>query len=322
MTVLVITAAVFVVTLGLCATAMYFLLGSPARFQLQVRLPAIQQIKSTSEAPDDLTISLHTGKSLPAIDRMIARLPGGSRLKLFMLQAAVRVPVTTFLLFCVSGILGAVLIGLAAHLPATWTLGIALVLGSSPGWVVSHKRRKRLAQFEELFPDAIDTMARAVRAGHPFTTAFSFVAAELPEPVAGEFRMTFEQQNLGMPLAEALRNLTLRIPLTDVRIFVTALSIQREAGGNLGEILDNLSGVIRDRFRILRQVQVFAAEGRLSMYILMALPPVAGLLMYLVNPKYMMRLFTDPLGQKAVSLAVLLQVIGYFVIRRIIRIRV
>ena len=125
-----------------------------------------------------------------------------------------------------------------------------------------------------------------------------------------------------LPLAEALRNLSIRMPLPDVLIFLAALNIQRESGGNLGEVLDNLSRVIRERFRLLRQVQVFTAEGRMSLYILAAMPPAAALLMYLVNPNYMARLLTDPIGHYAIAGATVLQVLGYFVIRYIVRIKV
>src|SRR5262249_27485970 len=140
----------------------------------------------------------------------------------------------------------------------------------------------------EQFPDAIDLLARAVRAGHAFTTAFSLIGEEMADPIAEEFKVTYRQQNLGLPLREAFANLTQRIPLSDVQIFVTALQIQRESGGNLGEILDNLATVIRERFKILREVRVITAEARLSMYALTAMPFVAGILMYLGNPEYMM----------------------------------
>ena len=202
--------------------------------------------------------------------------------------------------------------------------GAVIVLGTAaiPFAVIVVKRRRRLRKFEEVFPDAIDLLARAVRAGHAFTTGFSLIADEMPEPVSGEFRATFEQQNLGMPVVEALRNLSIRVPLPDVRIFLSALSIQKDSGGNLGEVLDNLSTVIRGRFKIQRQVQVYTAEGRISLYMLTAMPPIAGAVMYLTNPDYMMRLFRDPLGGQALAAAAAMQVVGYIIIRKIIRIKV
>ncbi len=137
----------------------------------------------------------------------------------------------------------------------------------------AHMRTKRFQKFEEKFPEAIDTLARAVRAGHAFTTALEMIANEVSEPVAGEFRQLFEEQKFGLPVRDALLNLADRVPLVDVKFFVTAVMLQRETGGNLAEILDNLSYVIRERFKILRQVRVHTAQGRLTMVLLMALPP-------------------------------------------------
>jgi tight adherence protein B len=140
--------------------------------------------------------------------------------------------------------------------------------------------------------------------------------------VASEFRIAFDQQNLGMPLREALENLTARVPLPDVRFFVSALQIQRESGGNLAEILDKLSYVIRERFKILRQVKVFTAEARMSLYILTAVPPVTAVLMFLTNRDSIMPLFETPMGQKMLVTAIVLQVTGFFVMKQITRLKV
>ncbi len=155
-----------------------------------------------------------------------------------------------------------------------------------------------LQKFEELFPEAIDTLARAVRAGHAFTTALEMIANEVAEPVAGEFRQLYEEQKFGLPVRDALINLTDRIPLVDVKFFVTAVMLQRETGGNLAEILDNLSYVIRERFKILRQVRVHTAQGRLTMVLLMALPPTIVTIMLVLNPGFIHPLFADPIGTR------------------------
>jgi tight adherence protein B len=183
-------------------------------------------------------------------------------------------------------------------------------------------RAKRFQKFEEKFPEAIDTLARAVRAGHAFTTALEMIANEISEPVAGEFRQLYEEQKFGLPLRDALVNLTERLPLVDVKFFVTAVMLQRETGGNLAEILDNLSHIIRERFKILRQVRVHTAQGRLTMVLLMALPPTIVVLMQILNPGFIRPLFTDPLGHTLVVAGITLQTLGYFVIRKIIRIQV
>jgi tight adherence protein B len=209
------------------------------------------------------------------------------------------------------------LLGWMASLPAL-LLGLSVLgAGTIPLLVVAYKRRQRFSKFEELFPDALDLLARAVRAGHAFTTGFELIATEMPEPLAGEFRTTYDQQNLGLPLREALQNLIERVPGGDVRLFVTALQIQRESGGNLAEILDNLSEVIRARFTLYRHIKTVTAEGRMSLYFLMVLPIATGILMYLTNPDYMTPLFQEPLGHQLLEVAAGLQILGYFVIRKI-----
>ena len=179
--------------------------------------------------------------------------------------------------------------------------------------------RRGLLGRREHVTGLLDLLARAVRAGHAFTTGLELIGKEMPEPVASEFRMTFEQQNLGLPLREAFRNLLLRVPLSDVHVFVTALLIQRESGGNLAEILENLATIIRDRFKLVRQVKVFTAQGRITLYILSAVAPLLGLLIFLLNREYISILFTNPLGRKMLLTAIFLQIIGFFVIRKIIQ---
>jgi tight adherence protein B len=183
-------------------------------------------------------------------------------------------------------------------------------------------RTKRFDKFEELFPQAIDTLARAVRAGHAFTTALELIASEVAEPVSGEFRKLFEEQKFGLPVRDALINLAERIPRVDVKFFITAVMLQRETGGNLAEILDNLSYVIRERFKIMRQVRVYTAQGRLTMALLMGLPPLVIAVMRIMNPSFVEPLFSDPIGHALLVIGITLQTIGYFVIRRIIQIQV
>jgi len=200
---------------------------------------------------------------------------------------------------------------------------VALLIGFVlPYSVVSFRRNKRFEKFEELFPEAIDTLARAVRAGHAFTTALEMITNEVAEPVSSEFRQLYEEQKFGMPVRDALLNLTERMPLVDVKFFVTAVMLQRETGGNLAEILDNLSYVIRERFKIQRQVRVYTAQGRLTMALLMGMPPIIVTVMLILNPGFMRPLFADPIGHTLLVAGITLQTVGYFVIRKIIRIQV
>jgi tight adherence protein B len=238
---------------------------------------------------------------------------------LFIQQSAVD---TTVGMLLTIALLAGWLVFLAALLfnsPLLLAILFGLLALSIPFIVIAIKRQRRFLKFEEQFPDAIDLLARAVRAGHAFTTGLDLIAKEMPAPLSEEFQRTYEQQNLGLPLRDAFENLMRRMPLTDVRIFVTALMIQKESGGNLAEILDNLSAVIRERFKLMRQIRVYTAQGRLSLYLLVAIPPIMGIMIYFLNRDYIMRLFTDPLGLRFLMAGILLQVFGYFTIRKIIQ---
>jgi tight adherence protein B len=194
--------------------------------------------------------------------------------------------------------------------------------GALPIAYVFFLRRQRFKKFEAMFPQAIELLVRSTRAGHPFTTSMEMIATELAEPIAGEFRRIHEEQKFGLPIRDALLNLAERVPIMDVKFFVTSLMLQRETGGNLAEILEQLAHVIRERFKILRQVRVYTAQGRLTMIILMSLPPGLVLFMSVANPDFMKPLLTDPMGHFLIGLGLLLQTIGFFVIRRVIDIKV
>jgi tight adherence protein B len=172
--------------------------------------------------------------------------------------------------------------------------------------------------FEEQFPEAIDLLARSLRAGHALPSGLQNVADEIPDPVGGEFRILFDQQNYGMSLTEALRAFAERIPVLDARFFVTAVLTQRETGGNLSEVLDNLAEVIRERFKVKRQVRVVSAHGRITGWVLGFLPPALALVLYLIAPDHIGLLVTDPLGFRMLMVGLALQVIGVLIIRRIV----
>jgi tight adherence protein B len=184
------------------------------------------------------------------------------------------------------------------------------------------KREQRLRAFEEALPDALDLLARAVRAGHPIGSGIKIVGDEANEPVAGEFQRTFEEQRFGLPFEDTMLALTVRVPLIDLRMLVTAILIQREVGGNLAEVLDNLGDVIRQRFTVHRQLRVHTAQGRLSGYVLAVLPIAVGSVIYMVNPEYVSLLFTNPMGRFMLLSAITLQLVGFLWIRRIINIEI
>jgi|ERR1700722_6538663 tight adherence protein B len=198
----------------------------------------------------------------------------------------------------------------------------ALALGCVPIGTVYYRRHKRMSGFEKNFPEAIDLLGRAVRAGHALNTGMEIVGQEMAEPVAGEFRKTFEEQRLGLHFREALTNLTNRVPLDDVRFFAVALIIQDETGGNLAEILGNLSATIRERFKIRGEVRVRTAQGRLTAIILTALPPGMLILLSFLNPTYCRVLFTDIYGNIAMAAATTMLIIGGLLLWKIVSIEV
>ncbi len=197
-------------------------------------------------------------------------------------------------------------------------LVIAGLTGSVPILLVRRAAQKRLIVFEAQFPEAIDLIARGLRAGHALTTTLQMVGDEVPDPVAAEFRLLFEQQNYGMSLTDALKAFAERVPIIDARFFVTALLTQREMGGNLSEVLDNLASVIRERFKVKRQVRVVSAHGRITGLVLGFLPPIVAIVLFILNPKHMRLLIDDPIGVQMVMVGVALQVIGVIAIRRIV----
>jgi tight adherence protein B len=191
-----------------------------------------------------------------------------------------------------------------------------------PFWYLKRRRRKRTDAFEAGLPEAIDLLGRAIRAGHPLSSGLKMVADETQEPIAGEFQRTFEEQRFGLPFDDAIVAMADRVDLVDVRILVTAILIQREVGGNLAEVLDNLAHVIRARFTIRRQLKVYTAQGRFTGYTLAVLPIIVGVAIYFINPPYMKLLFTHPMGKLMVAVAGVMQVIGYIWIRRIVDIEI
>jgi tight adherence protein B len=259
---------------------------------------------------------------IPALDNLLRRSARVTDIQKMLAQAGMTMRAGNFLgMSALAGVLATfVAYALSKRVEVAW---IAMLVGFVlPYSYASFRRTKRFEKFEELFPEAIDTLARAVRAGHAFTTALEMITSEVAEPVSSEFRQLYEEQKFGMPVRDALLNLTERMPLVDVKFFVTAVMLQRETGGNLAEILDNLSYVIRERFKIQRQVRVYTAQGRLTMALLMGMPPIIVTVMLVLNPSFIRPLFSDPIGHTLLVAGITLQTVGYFVIRKIIRIQV
>jgi tight adherence protein B len=317
--------AVFVFGVGLVLGAyMLFtkLPGYLAQRKLDTRLLEI----TTPDAPEgeeggDLVKDKHIGP-LPGLDRLVGGSARGFALGTWIEQSGVKVSVSAMLLISLACAAGFGFIGsLVVKMGVGWIAGGAL--GAALPWMVLRvKRTRRLRTFEEAFPEALDLVSRALKAGHAFATGLKMVADEMPEPIGPEFRKTFDEQNFGLPLKDSLTNLTVRIPLLDVRFFSTAVLIQRETGGNLAEILENLAHVVRERFKILRQVRVYTAHGRLTGYVLLALPVFLMIALSFINPEHMQLLFREKIGHMLLGAAAVMQVVGYLWIKQVVKIEV
>ena len=254
-----------------------------------------------------------------AVERFISRY---MNLRLLFEQADVNMPVPQFLIIC--GILAAV--GLVLPSVAGMNVLFAPVAGGSLAilpivWLLM-KRKRRLRKFAAQLPEALELIARALRAGHSLAAGLSLVAQEMSAPIAVELGRTFEEQNLGIPMEEALESLTKRVPNLDLKFFATAIILQRQTGGDLAEILDKIGHLVRERFQIWGQVQALTGEGRLSGIVLLALPPALFAVVYRMNPDYLMLLFTDEMGKKMLVGGVIMQLLGALLIRKIVNIRV
>ena len=257
---------------------------------------------------------------LPGLDKLATDTSYGISIARLLEQAGSKKGVSTVLMTSlVFGI--ALSFAVTAVLRAPWGLVPAFAAGAAvPFLVLLRKRTVRFRRFEENFPEALDLLSRAIKAGHAFTTAMGMVADDASDPIGPEFKKTFDEQNFGLPLKDALNNLAVRIPILDVRFFATAVLIQRETGGNLSEILDNLAYVVRERFKILRQVRVYTAHGRMTGYVLLALPATLAVALMFINPEHMNLLFTERMGRLMLMGTVVMQTIGYVWIRKIVTI--
>ena len=288
--------------------------------RLELRLQDVSAPVVTAEATS-VVVPKHKG-ALQPIDRVLSSAAGASGLSRLVTQSGVKTtPAAVMLASIGCAAAAAVIIAAFVRQPFAWPVAATAGL-AAPIIFLMRRRSLRIARFEEQFPDALDLMARAIRAGHAFQTAMGMVADEVTAPVGPEFKKAFDEQNFGLPLRDALNGLAERTPLLDIRFFVTAVTIQRESGGNLSEILENLAHVVRERFKIRRQVRTHTAHGRFTGYVLLALPAGLAVALSRISPDQMQLLFREPMGQMMLAGAVVLQTIGYFWIRQVIKIEV
>jgi tight adherence protein B len=258
----------------------------------------------------------------PLFTRILMMLPRVHQLDRLLQQAGLQWSVGRLIGYTAGGAVAGFAVAMMLHLPML--VGPALALGGAllPTLWLRRKRGKRLALFESQLPDTADLIGRALRAGHSFPSALGMVGQEMPEPIGGEFRLVFDEISYGMSMNDALSNMVARVPIDDLRYFVIAVLIQREAGGNLAEILGNIAHIIRERLKLLGKVRVLSAEGRFSAWILIALPFVILGAVSVLNPDFMRLLWSDPIGAKMSGTAAFMMVTGIFWMRRIVRIRV
>ena len=296
--------------------------GMLAQRKLMARLDSLAPVEQLSDAPSAALLKASDGGVVPAFDRMMAGTARGSAMSRWIEQSGMKVSLSGVCLMAAGlGVVMALVVTMVTRTPMAMPAGFAIGF-ALPFMFLKFKRTRRLRAFEEAFPEALDLIARALKAGHAFATGLKMVADEMEEPVGPEFRKSFDEQNFGLPLKDALENLTLRIPSLDVRFFATAVLIQRETGGNLSEILENLAHVVRERFKILRQVRVYTAHGRLTGYVLLALPAFLSVALFFINPEHMNLLFRERMGQMMLIAAMVMQFIGYMWIKQVVKIEV
>jgi tight adherence protein B len=319
MTPLLISLAAF---LGVAALVggVALLLRGPEASKLEDRLDLLAGHKHPTSVKDPLRESLLAQLEAPNYFELLVKRV--AKLSTLFEQADTKLTPARF--FAISAFLA--FAGVALPVVTGLSVALAPLLGILFGvmplvWLMM-RRKKRLKAFAAQLPDALELISRALRAGHSLAAGMDLVREEMAPPISIEFGRVFEEQNLGIPLDEALRSMIDRMPNLDLKFFVTAVVLQRQTGGDLAEILDKIGYLIRERFKIWGQVQALTGEGRLSGIVLLALPPLLFLAVYYLNPDYCMMLFRDELGMKMLAVAVFLQIIGALVIKKIVNIKV
>ena len=259
---------------------------------------------------------------IPWLNRTLLKLEFSSSIKRMIDQADLHITVMRLVLFSLTA-------GVLAFLATSMVSGSYLLMGLfgllamvMPFAYIARKRKKRLNKFLQLLPDALDLMSRGLSAGHAFTESLHMVSTEMPEPIASEFRKTYDQQNLGLSLKLALENFVQRMPLLDLRMCVTAVLIQRETGGNLSELLEKVAHTIRERFRIMEDLKTLTLSSRWSAWLLCALPILLAIYISVMNPGYMDVMWRDPRGHKLIAAAAIMQVLGMLMVQKIMKIKI
>ena len=317
-----VSVLVFMAVFLMVAGGYFFLVaGRAERAEVRKRLSLLQfRNLSKEDLPEVLKDELLS--DVPLLNRLLSRMNIAVRIERRLLQADLKLRVGTFVLLSLILFFIAIVGGQLLRWPPVISIVVGVWLFSIPHVIINAKRRLRVKKFLNHFPDALEMFARSLRAGHSFTGAIQLVAQEMPDPIGPEFQKVFEEQNLGIPLRQALIGMTDRVDTLDVKFLVTAILIQRETGGNLAEIIDKISYVIRERFRIQGQVKTFTAQARMSGIILTMLPIAVAAVIGFTNPDYLKPLWLDRYGKFMVAAAVVMQIAGMLAIRKIVRIKI
>jgi len=293
--------------------------------RVKARLLGREKTKTKKEGPAAATTVFHTktASNNKVAELLVEKYKLGPQLASFLEQAGLRWQPAHFVhLTIVAFLVGLAVAWLLLPIPKWAAVPIGLVTALGPFGFVYNKRKSRLKRFEEIFPDALEFVSRSMRAGHAFSVSLEMIHKEFQEPVAGEFRRTFEEHNLGLPLDVALQKLAVRVPSLDVHFFVSAVLLQKRTGGNLAEILDKLAYVIRERFKLRGRIRAVSAHGKMTATALSSIPLAVAVLMFYTNPDYVKFFFKDDVGNMMLGAAVGLQLIGYVVMQHIVNIEV
>jgi tight adherence protein B len=312
--------ATFVLSVLIVFGTYWLLVLRPEQTEHSATIGRLKGERTRATAPG-LVLSPHRLSSIPFLDRLLShRRDLSGPIERMIIESGLKLTVGGLVLMVVVTAVGTgTLVWMLTKLRFV-AIVVGLAAGVVPYLYVSRVRAIRLRTFEEQFPEAIDLISRALRAGHAFTTGIGMVADEIPKPVGEEFRRLYDEQNFGMSLPDAMKAMAKRVPVLDARFFVTAVLTQRESGGNLSEVLDNLASVMRERFKLKRQIRVISAHGRISAWILSCLPPALAGVLFILSPDFMRILWEDPLGLRLVMVAIALQITGTIIISRLVRI--
>ncbi len=317
---IIIAIAAFIGVAALVGGVASLVLRSSGNETVEDRLDVLAGNKSPQSLEAEKTLLAGPLDDVPnQIEATIARM---FNVRLMLEQADMSLSPLNFLLIVVALLVAGMAIPLLVGLHFAFAPISGLTLAVIPFGVVLFKRKRRMNRFAQQLPEALELMSRALRAGHSLGAGFQLVGTEIGEPLGPEFHRVFDEQNFGVPLDEAMQTMTDRVPNLDLKFFATAVTLQRQTGGDLAEILDKIGHLVRERFKIFGQIQALTGEGRLSGLVLLALPPFLLGVMFKLNPKYISLLFTDPMGKKLLAVVIALQIVGALVIKKIVNIKV